>query len=83
MNLSVSNLLQTSPLLWDGAMGTLLQTKVDEVSCYDYLNITSPHIVTGIHKEYMQAGAQVIQTNSFALTGYSFAISTSRDAYAI
>ena len=65
MTTSVIHLLRSRPVLWDGAMGTILHNKISRISCYDYLNISHPDIVAAIHKDYIQAGAQIIQTNSF------------------
>ena len=55
-----------TPLLGDGAMGTLLNGRgVSYDQCFDALNLTQPGLVEGIHREYIEAGAQVIQTNTF------------------
>ncbi len=54
------------PLLSDGAMGTLLHDKgISFEKCFDELNLTNPAIVAGIHKEYIDAGSQIILTNTF------------------
>jgi methionine synthase / methylenetetrahydrofolate reductase(NADPH) len=60
-----------TPLLSDGAMGTLLNlhgAAFDQ--CFDALNLNQPDLVTGIHQEYIRAGAQVIQTNTFGANRY-------------
>lgn len=50
----------------DGAMGTLLYSKGIFINrCYDELNISQPDLIRGIHHEYLQAGAEVIETNTF------------------
>ncbi len=50
----------------DGAMGSLLfERGVDSASCYDGLNLTDPDLVASIHAAYVQAGAEVIETNTF------------------
>jgi homocysteine S-methyltransferase len=62
------------PILSDGAMGTLLHqrgAKIDE--CWDFLNISQPAIVAEIHREYIEAGAQIIQTNTFGANRYKLA----------
>lgn len=62
------DLLQTNqrPLLSDGAMGTLLnQRGVSFERCFDELNLTDPALVAAIHREYIDAGSQIIQTNTF------------------
>ena len=50
----------------DGAMGTLLYSKGIFINrCYDELNVSQPDLIRGIHHEYLQAGAEVIETNTF------------------
>jgi len=63
--------LQKSPALCDGAMGTLLYAKGIFINrCYDELNVSQPELIRGIHHEYLQAGAEIIETNTFG--GNSF-----------
>lgn len=58
--------LKASPMLCDGAMGTLLYSKGIFINrCYDELNLSQPDLIRGIHHEYLQAGAEVIETNTF------------------
>lgn len=58
--------LKASPVLCDGAMGTLLYSKGIFINrCYDELNLSQPDLIRGIHHEYLQAGAEVIETNTF------------------
>src|ERR1022692_2706774 len=58
--------IKQSPALCDGAMGTLLYPKgVFSNRCYDELNLSQPDLIRGIHHEYLQAGAEVIETNTF------------------
>jgi methionine synthase / methylenetetrahydrofolate reductase(NADPH) len=58
--------LKKSPILCDGAMGTLLYSKGIFINrCYDELNISQPDLIRGIHHEYLQAGAEIIETNTF------------------
>ena len=53
-------------LLFDGAMGTMLQERgMKSGALPEELNLTSPEIVTEIHKEYVRAGADVVTTNTF------------------
>jgi methionine synthase I (cobalamin-dependent)/5,10-methylenetetrahydrofolate reductase len=50
----------------DGAMGTVLYERGFFVNvCYDELNLTEPRLVEGIHREYVEAGAELIETNTF------------------
>jgi len=54
------------PLLGNGAMGTILNargTGFDQ--CFDALNLTQPALVAEIHHAYIDAGSQVIKTNTF------------------
>lgn len=54
------------PLLADGAMGTMLHARgVGFNECFDALNLSKPDLVAEIHREYIQAGAQIIYTNTF------------------
>jgi homocysteine S-methyltransferase len=63
--------LKQAPVLCDGAMGTLLYAKGVFINkCYDELNLTQPDMVRGIHQEYLNAGAEMIETNTFG--GNSF-----------
>lgn len=58
--------ITNSPLIFDGAMGTLLYEKgVFLNTCYDELNLTNPNLIKEIHQNYVQAGADVILTNTF------------------
>lgn len=58
--------LQQRIIVGDGAFGTLLYEKgVPLTECYDYLNISNPELVRQIHWEYLAAGAEVIETNTF------------------
>ena len=59
-------LLSSQTLLADGAMGTMLHARgVGFDKCFDELNITNPAAVAEIHREYIEAGAQLIITNTF------------------
>ncbi len=63
--------LKTSPVLCDGAMGTLLYSKGIFLNrCYDELNLSQPDLIRNIHHEYLQAGAEIVETNTFG--GNSF-----------
>ena len=55
-----------SIVVFDGAMGTMLYSKGVFINqCYDELNLRAPDMVREIHKKYVDAGAHVIETNSF------------------
>src|SRR2546421_12556370 len=63
--------LVKSPVLCDGAMGTLLYSKGIFINqCYDEMNVSQPELIRGIHHEYLQAGAEIVETNTFG--GNSF-----------
>ena len=52
--------------LFDGAMGTMLYAKGVFINkCYDELNLRSPEIVLEVHKQYVHAGAEVLETNTY------------------
>src|SRR2546428_274149 len=58
--------LARGPLLGDGAMGTQLHLHgIPFERCFDELNLTEPRIVEEIHREYIRAGAELIETNTF------------------
>ena len=54
------------PLIFDGAMGTMIYSKgVFINTCYEHLCVTNPKLIAEIHQEYADAGADIIETNSF------------------
>jgi len=58
--------LATKPIVTDGAMGTLLHERGVEIdACFDELNLMEPAVVAEIHRDYIQAGAEIIKTNTF------------------
>jgi homocysteine S-methyltransferase len=59
------------PILADGAMGTLLHAGgLDLHQCFDELNLTDPALVGEIHRAYIDAGSQIIYTNTFSANRY-------------
>ncbi len=53
-------------VVFDGAMGTMLYSKGVFINqCYDELNLRSPELVKEIHRSYVKAGAEILETNSF------------------
>jgi 5-methyltetrahydrofolate--homocysteine methyltransferase len=86
---NIRDLLKERILIIDGAMGTMIQRhKLTEADYRgdrfkdwpsdlkgnnDLLNLTQPHIITGIHKEYLDAGADIIETNTFSSTAIAMA----------
>jgi homocysteine S-methyltransferase len=58
-------------LVVDGAMGTMLYAKGVYINrCYDELNLSNRDLVREIHTEYIRAGADIIETNTFGATAY-------------
>jgi methionine synthase / methylenetetrahydrofolate reductase(NADPH) len=54
------------PLIFDGAMGTMIYSKgVFINTCYEHLCLTNPNLILDIHQAYADAGADVIETNSY------------------
>jgi 5-methyltetrahydrofolate--homocysteine methyltransferase len=86
---TIRDLLNERILIIDGAMGTMIQRHKLAEADYrgdrfkdwpsdlkgnnDLLSITQPHIITGIHKEYLEAGADIIETNTFSSTAIAMA----------
>jgi len=61
-NISAGN----KPILADGAMGTLLHERgIGFDACFDALNLSDPAVIGNAHKEYIDAGAEIILTNTF------------------
>ena len=66
--------LKQSPVLCDGAMGTLLYAKGVFINrCYDELNLSQPDLIRNIHHEYLQAGAEIVETNTFGANSFRLA----------
>ncbi len=66
--------LRERPFLFDGAMGTLLHGRgVSMETSFDGINLTQPAIVADIHRAYIGAGADIIETNSFGANRYKLA----------
>jgi homocysteine S-methyltransferase len=66
--------LKQSPVLCDGAMGTLLYAKGIFINrCYDELNLSQPDLIRGVHHDYLQAGAEIIETNTFGANSFRLA----------
>ena len=66
--------IKQSPVLCDGAMGTLLYAKGIFINrSYDELNLSQPDLIRGVHHEYLQAGAEIIETNTFGANSFRLA----------
>jgi len=61
-----AEILATRPMLADGAMGTVLYSRGVFINrCYDELNLSDPGLILSVHEEYLQAGAEILETNTF------------------
>jgi methionine synthase / methylenetetrahydrofolate reductase(NADPH) len=65
--------LKNSILIADGAMGSMLHEAVGAVRCFDELNTTEPEAVFRVHQAYIEAGAQIIETNTFGANRFKLA----------
>jgi methionine synthase / methylenetetrahydrofolate reductase(NADPH) len=70
-----SRRLAQGPLLCDGAMGTLLYARgVPMDACFDLLNVNRPQLVQSVHADYVAAGADCIETNTFGANRFKLAV---------
>lgn len=61
-------------LVADGAMGTMIYNHGIPLSqCFDQLNVTQPDLIRGIHRAYVEAGAEAIETNTFTTNRHRLA----------
>ena len=66
--------LSEGTVLFDGGMGTMLYSKgIFLNQCFDELNLTNPQIIKQVHDEYVRAGADVIETNTFGASSFKLA----------
>ena len=65
--------LKDSILVADGAMGSMLHESVGAVRCFDELNTLEPEAVFRVHQAYIEAGAQLIETNTFGANRFKLA----------
>jgi methionine synthase I (cobalamin-dependent)/5,10-methylenetetrahydrofolate reductase len=65
--------LKDSILISDGAMGSMLYETVGTVRCFDELNALEPEAVFRVHQAYIEAGAQIIETNTFGANRFKLA----------
>src|SRR5277367_5700346 len=62
----------------DGAMATMLYSRGVFINrCFDELNLSSPDLVRQVHRDYAEAGAEILETNTFGanrlrLAGFGF-----------
>ncbi len=66
--------LRQGPLLADGAMGTMLHASGLPINtCFDALNLDHPEVVARIHRGFIEAGSELIETNTFSANRYKLA----------
>jgi methionine synthase / methylenetetrahydrofolate reductase(NADPH) len=65
--------LKDSILIADGAMGSMLHEAVGAQRCFDEMNATEPEAVFRVHQAYIEAGAQIIETNTFGANRFKLA----------
>jgi homocysteine S-methyltransferase len=69
-----ADILASRPLLADGAMGTVLYARGIFINrCYDELNLSDPGLILAIHEEYLQAGAEILESNTFGANRFRLA----------
>ncbi len=67
----LERLKRGDPILGDGAMGTMLHQQGAPInSCFDELNVSHPEQVARVHRAYLEAGAELIETNTFGANRY-------------
>jgi homocysteine S-methyltransferase len=69
-----ASIFANRPILADGAMGTVLYARGIFINrCYDELNLSDPNLILSIHEEYLQAGAEILETNTFGANSFRLA----------
>ena len=66
MNKELNKIIKERVLILDGAMGTMIGAVMGKVGNSDELNLTRPEVVREIHRKYLDAGADIISTNTFS-----------------
>jgi homocysteine S-methyltransferase len=66
--------LAQGPLVFDGAMGTQLYERGGALNkCFDELSISSPNVVAAVHRDYLEVGCDVVQTNTYGANRFALA----------
>ncbi len=69
-----ADIFANRPVLADGAMGTVLYARGIYINrCYDELNISDPNLILAVHEEYLQAGAEILESNTFGANRFRLA----------
>lgn len=72
---SFAGIFGSRPVLADGAMGTVLNSRGVLISkSYDELNLSDPGLILAVHEEYLQAGAEILETNTFGANRFRLAL---------
>ncbi len=67
MNITIQKLLKNKPVILDGAWGTQIQSKgLPDGACPDEWNLSSPEKVEAVARAYVEAGSQIVLTNTFS-----------------
>src|SRR6185295_15552920 len=75
--IKLKRILSERILVIDGAMGTQIQNRnltagdfggAEYEGCNEYLNLTRPDVIQSIHEAYLEAGADIVETNTFGST---------------
>ena len=66
MDNRLGEIIKERVLVLDGAMGTMIGAVIGKVGNSDELNLTRPEVVSEIHRKYLNAGADIITTNTFS-----------------
>lgn len=70
----LADIFADRPVLADGAMGTVLYARGVFINrCYDELNLSDPALILSVHEEYLQAGAEILETNTFGANRFRLA----------
>jgi methionine synthase / methylenetetrahydrofolate reductase(NADPH) len=71
---NLNDIFAGRPVLCDGAMGTVLYARGVFINrCYDELNLSDPALILSIHEEYLQSGAEILETNTFGANRFRLA----------
>src|ERR1039458_5875791 len=74
MALNFIERLKHAPVLRAGGMGTPLYAKGTFINrCYDELNLSQPELIRGVHPDSLQAGAEIVETNTFGANSFRLA----------
>ena len=66
--------LAAGPLVFDGAMGTQLYERGGALNkCFDELSLSAPQVVADVHRDYLEVGCDVVQTNSYGANRFALA----------